>query len=212
MPLHADTIKFLEGRNKFRNELAAALTGKPQENADGSEQEPEPVVDPATADVISDSDGTDYEPIPPATEENPDPAAGSGCVLPARGESDGEKKCTNVVVRLAEVTPITMLRDPKGWPNSDKLYEDHRLALDRMATGSQLSDDDMTKILIYQRQVNVMESYRKMLLHKKQQACHFLSSWCECMKSEPQSQAQLNALLLNDPVGIVATKAATNTV
>ena len=176
MPLHEDTLEFLEKRNAFRDELAAALRG---ETTEEEEQEDEA-----------------------AKEENcpeDEPAAGAACRVPARDGTpcnQPELQC-DILRRLDKIRPLECLRDEDGWPDSDGLYE--RL---KEAT---LNEDDPDNSAFAQiqlmRQANVLESYRKMLLHKKQRLCHYLAGWCECMKKEPQSQEELEKLMLYEPIG-----------
>lgn len=182
MPLHPDVLSFLEKRNGFRDELAEALRGNTEDDDDTSAEDAGAVVG-----------------------ANPGGKADE-CAVPARGqegsgsEGTGRESCTNVTDALAKVTKIESFRHANGWPDSGQLYADLinllKSAPDETAT--------MEQVIEWQRQISVLESYRKMLLHKKQGACEYLTSWCRCMESEEQSQQELEALMLNRSVGLTA--------
>lgn len=217
MPLHDDTLNFLEKRNEFRNQLAAALRGEstdeeqaeddetqvedcPEDNpeaaAAAAEQEAEDEQQKALDFVIGPPDPNKAALGPAAAQEEEcdvEPREGTPCNEPGDG--------CNLFRRLDKITPLECLRDPKGWPNSDALYE--RL---KEATLNPEDPDNFGRAQIQlMRQVNVMESYRKMLLHKKQRLCHYVAAWCECMKNEPQSQEELEELMLHQPIGRTVT-------
>lgn len=139
---------------------------------------------------------TAEQPVPPAAPEDDD------CTVEPREDRAGA--CAGLQERLAQVTPIEQQRAAGGWPDSEALYEDLLRVLDNQPIDIGGDEDvaaSMELVIQLMRQANVLESYRKMLLHKKQRWCHFLSSWCECMKSEQQSQQELEQLMQNIPVG-----------
>lgn len=135
------------------------------------------------------------ETVPPEAPGDDD------CTVEPREDRAGA--CAGLQERLAQVTPIEQQRAAGGWPDSDSLYEDLLKVLDGQPIEIGGDEDvaaSMELVIQLMRQANVLESYRKMLLHKKQRWCHFLSSWCECMKGEQASQDELEQLMQNIPV------------
>lgn len=215
MPLHPDAEAFLEERNAFRDELAAALAdpGDTEEPAEDTTDSDTAAVeeDIATVGEQVENQGAADPEAPPKTNEltNEGGVEEATCELSGRDTTRGST-CTSTQQRLAGVTPIESFRDPNGWPNSDQLYQDLLALYDRAGRGNASDTDTMEQAIQWQRQINVLESYRKMLLHKKQRWCHFLSSWCECMKNEAQSQEQFRALMENALVGIEASASSSD--
>jgi len=217
MPLHEDTIAFLAKRNAFRNELAAALRG---ERTDDEKQEdedqqvddcPEDNPEAAAEAAAEEEQGLIDQVIdfffgpPDPDKEAPGPAAAAveECKVPPREGTPCNKPdaACDPLRRLDSVEPIECFRDENGWPNSDGLYERIREA----TVNADDEDNNAFAQIQLMRQANVMESYRKMLLHKKQRLCHYMASWCECLKNEPQSQAEMEQLMLNEPIGRTVT-------
>ena len=101
------------------------------------------------------------------------------------------------------LSEIEQWTDANGWPTTDDLYVELNELLARAA--DQPSDTDtMAAVIELQRQINLMESYRKMLLHKQQTACAFISQWCGRIRGAgPLLKAELEELLLNRRVGTV---------
>ena len=93
------------------------------------------------------------------------------------------------------------LRDAKGWPNTDALYE----TLYEAVSNASSPDNSAASQIQLMRQVNLMESYRKMLLHKKQGVGQYMAAWCACLAKEPQSLEELRMLLLNQAIGQTVT-------
>ncbi len=211
--LHEDTKAWLEARNAWRDELAAAVTGggdggdDDQEAEDQTEEEAaeEEVAD--AADEAAAENGEQEE-----EEEDPNDSKNTGteaddCEVPGReeGQDPGDEPCTNLADNLADVTPLVCIgSDPNGWPNCDQLYSDINAMLKRAKTGP-LPTDTQAQLIRLQRQANAMESYRKMLLHRKQKACHYLESWCQCLREESRLQGELQSLLSFQPIGLQAS-------
>ena len=173
MPLHDDTLAFLERRNAFRDALAEALLTRPEEP-----EEPD-------------------EPEDPEEPEEPGEGGEGVCTVPGRVGADGKPDTScNPFAAIAQIEAIECFRDATGWPNCDQLYQDLMESL-RSENPAETAEIQIP----LQLQVNVMESYRKMLLHKKQRLCHHLSAWCACLRREAQSQSELESLMLNRPIG-----------
>ena len=167
MPLHEDTLAFLEARNALREQLRAALKGETTEDGSGDLLEPQQreIGDPLTP-----------------------------CTVPARESSEGEGEC-----EIGDLPYFECLRDVNGWPNSAGLYETLWDALSKEDDANNVGDEQIRLM----RQINVLESYRKMLLHKKQNVCHYLAAWCQALDKEPQSYDELQRLMLNQSIGQV---------
>lgn len=123
-------------------------------------------------------------PEPETPEENPGEAA---CVVEAGG-------CIN---QTNKFNSVPSEEDPEYteelWPTCDDLYSQ---VLESFANG------DAAKLTrLDQRQINIIESYRRMLLHKKQRRCQLLAAHVAQMRHEPQSQGEVERLLLNQQVG-----------
>lgn len=218
MPLHEDIIAFLDKRNAFRDQLAAALRGEQsdeeqEENEDTQvedcpEDNPEAAAEAAAEqeeqerlDLIDailgppDPDNVFIGPPEPVEEEcEVPPREGTPCNQP-------DEAC-DILSRLDKIEPIECFRDPKGWPNTDGLYE----RISQATLNPDDPDNNGRALISLMRQANLAESYRKMLLHKKQRLCHYLASWCECMKREEQSQREIEQLLLFEPIGRIVSE------
>lgn len=221
--LHPDTAAWLEARNAWRDALAAAVTGGGGAGGGGegaeepADEQAEGAVDEAAedaadaADAAADAVAENGEPA--GADEDPNTSQNTGtdaddCEVEGRdaGADPGDDECTNLVDRLAETDPLVCVgSDPNGWPNCDQLYAELNEMLKRAKSGP-LPTDTQTQLIRLQRQVNAMESYRKMLLHRKQKACHYLESWCQCLRDEGRLQAELQALLSYQPIGLQPTE------
>lgn len=182
MDLNEDTLAFLRERADFRLALRDALLKVQGEDED--ENDDDDILPPGTAIITTNGLVDD-------------------CDVPGRTDSvDGEEGCDELLRLLNALTPIETLRDPSGWPNADNLYAAVSEFVE--STGQRqtlLPEHTAANFAMLQRQVTLLESYRKMLLHKKQNACHFLLSWCEVMKSEPQLLNELVGALRGYPIG-----------
>src|SRR6056297_2004471 len=96
----------------------------------------------------------------------------------------------------AELSLIEEWRDANGWPSADNLYADLNELLAR-AVDAPEDTDTMARVVELQRQINLLESYRKMLLHKQQGACAFIGRWCSQTRSSPALDDEIEALALN---------------
>jgi len=202
MPLHADATKFLEKRKLFRDGLAAALKGTVPASAtiklnvnlvtvvgDHEEASPE---EGEGGEEASPEEGEGGEEASPEEDED-------SCAVPARVEA-ASGACSKVAEALANVTRIESFKEDDGWPSAKGLYSE-LIAMTKRAEKPRPTDT-MEQVLQWQRQIDLLESYRKMLLHKKQGGCHFIKSWSESMKADKQSQVELAALLQNQLVGL----------
>ncbi len=117
-----------------------------------------------------------------------------GCVLGSREVFPG------VIKEIGAFPRFECLRDAAGWPNCDALYAVLEEALTNVAS----DNGSAAQQIQLMRQVNVLESYRKMLLHKKQTVGHYMAAWCACLDKEPQSLEELRQLMLNQAVGLTA--------
>lgn len=178
MDLNEDTLAFLRQRAEFRLALRDALV--------------------RTEDDDDEDDGEDPGPGGAVVTVN---GAEDACDVPGREEEE-EDGCTELLKLLNDLTPIETFRDPAGWPNSDRLYDAVSEFVEKTASRETTRAEHTAENFgLLQRQVTVLESYRKMLLHKKQNSCHFLLSWCEVMKKEPQLLNELVAAIKGQPVG-----------
>jgi hypothetical protein len=120
------------------------------------------------------------------------PAAAAGCVVEKGG-------CPDLNGQFTAYPPdddIEQETAEKGWPECDGLYGD---------TNSNLKKKDelvMPEVIVQERQINTLESYRRMLLHKKQRKCHLLAAYAEYWEAEGRSQSELEELMLNKRVGV----------
>lgn len=160
MPLHDDTLAFLEARNAFRNELEGA---------------------------ICDDDRTG---LTPKVGQFGD---ADGCEVTARAVDGSCGEATD-----GGATPdLCALGEKAVFPACDSLYETTLNAL-------KIDDDDnnvASAQIRLMRQINVIESYRKMFLHKCQTPKNLQLTWCEQLAAEGQSQEELSSLMLNQAIG-----------
>ena len=137
------------------------------------------------------------KPTAPPSEEDK-PADEAACVVPAR---PGAEECGTF---LSVAARLECFRDAAGWPNADELYN----VLINGLSGAEDSEAlTAAQQITLMRQVSVLESYRKMLLHKKQGMCQYLAALCNNMANEPNSLNTLRRLMLNEPVGRLANDA-----
>lgn len=186
--LHSDTVEWLGVRNAYRNALAAAFQVAAGQSIDDLQQ----AADDAAAALADDPGNADLQAVNDAAQQNLQQAqaalecpAGGGC-------PDLSASFENWPPSLSE--DIEQQSDENGWPNCEDLYEDNDATFKSQSR-------TMEENIAQQRQINTLESYRKMLLHKKQKRCELFASFGACLANESQSQSELEQLLLNKRVG-----------
>lgn len=189
--LHSDTVGWLEKRNAARTALGSAYT--------------------STGEAVEEEQDSPAAEAPDLVPEEGEEGDGEGVVGVAAGEPDCELTpggCSSLNAAFAELpseTDVEQEEDGNGWPNSDGLYSDV------MTTLKSKDQMVMPDAIVQQRQINTLESYRRMLLHKKQRRCHLLAAFAKYWESETQSQTELQQLMLNQKVGVTGNAVAVNT-
>lgn len=219
MALDPATQEFLEKRNDFRDRLAAAILGegleeqiaeikaKYEQECEDRCEDTEEDENPVTGETPEDATASPGEVFSAANEEAEEEAeeTSTACeTLSARCVTgrDGKDPCSGdytpdvcalSLKNLNELVGIECFRDENGWPASAELESSILAGLNGEMTAAELIP------LI--RQMNVLESYRKMLLHKKQGSRQYFAAWCSVMKREADSQEELSLLMQGKKVG-----------
>lgn len=142
---------------------------------------------------------------PPIEEPEGDPSEPTPdeCGIYAREDDPAnEGRPTGCVEFYPQLlSEIEQWTDANGWPKTDDLYVELNELLARAADEPE-DTDTMAAVIELQRQINLMESYRKMLLHKQQGSCAFISQWCgQTRDARSALKTELEELLLNRRVG-----------
>jgi hypothetical protein len=92
-----------------------------------------------------------------------------------------------------EGVPAEGEQPAQAWPMSPTLYAALALAFTEQKA--------VSAIIPLQLQLNTLESYRRMLLHKKWRRCHHLVAMAENLRPEVQAEKELQELLLGQQIG-----------
>lgn len=87
-----------------------------------------------------------------------------------------------------------------GWPSADNLYEQQQQQY-KGEVGEDAEQPVMGDIAVGQLQIDTLEAYRRTTLHRRQRRCHLIAAWTASLANEPQSQSELQSLMLNKNVG-----------
>lgn len=126
--------------------------------------------------------------------------AGEGVAAEEEGCAPVVGGCAALNARFNEWPPeaaqdVERQSDESGWPTANGLYQAIEEKLKAGGT------ERMEEIIIRMLQANTLESYRKMLLHKKYRQSHHLVALTNSLTAEGQSQEELERLMLHQLVG-----------
>jgi hypothetical protein len=131
---------------------------------------------------------------PEEDEEDPAPVVEGPVVGGCNPEVGGCAELNNRFAAYPLDEGVENSTAENGWPASDGLYAD-------VMTDLKDPKKFMSDIIPHERQINTLESYRRMLLHKKERKCHLIAAYSAYWAKEALSQQELEQLLLNKIVG-----------